>query len=258
MKKNKCLFSFGKLNKYFIIPFLCPIFCFLANYLLKLYISVHNLVIKVENGENDNNIMKKAYLISCSISFSYLGGGLLYFISYIRTNTEKSKKSSGNINNNTVSASSISSNSSSIEYIYNEPFIKINSFKIICILFAFSLFLFLDMSCGLIIINELDFEKRFYFLIFLPIFSRIILKNELLRHQILSLFISFIGLILLFIALIIKNKEIPIVINILTCISSAGYSFFFVLIKQITYKYFISPYICLLYIGFFLLIISLI
>ena len=148
-------------------------------------------------------------------SFSYLGGGLLYFISYIRTNTEKSKKSSGNINNNTVSASSISSNSSSIEYIYNEPFIKINSFKIICILFAFSLFLFLDMSCNLIIINELDFEKRFYFLIFLPIFSRIILKNELFRHQILSLFISFIGLILLFIALIIKNKEMPIVINII-------------------------------------------
>jgi len=30
------------------------------------------------------------------------------------------------------------------------------------------------------------------------------------------------------------------------------------MIKQIKYKYFISPYICLLYIGFFLLIISLI
>ena len=30
--KKKHLFSFAKINKYFIFPFLCPVFCFLGNY----------------------------------------------------------------------------------------------------------------------------------------------------------------------------------------------------------------------------------
>jgi len=106
--------------------------------------------------------------------------------------------------------------------------------------------------------NKIVFEKRLYFLLFLPIFSKIILKNELYRHQILSLFISIIGIIFLFIPLILIKQEISILINILIIISSIGHSFFFILIKHLTHKYYLSPYLCLLYIGFFGLIILLI
>ena len=42
MKKNERIFSFGKINKYFIIPFLCPIFHFLSGYSLRLYSTIPN------------------------------------------------------------------------------------------------------------------------------------------------------------------------------------------------------------------------
>jgi len=104
MEKRECLFSCGKINKYFIIPFLCPLFCFLTNYFYKLYIEIPN------EKPVDEKIKKKIYFLSSTNSLSYFGGGLLYFITYIRSKTEAPKKSR---------ASSYSS-SSSIEYIYNE------------------------------------------------------------------------------------------------------------------------------------------
>jgi len=226
MKKNESLFSFGKLNKYFIIPFLCPIFCFLANYFLKLYNN------EISKSKEKYDIKNKLFLISFSLFLSYFVGGLLYCISYIRTQTE--------------------------DLIYNEKIIKINPLKIFFISCAMSLILYFALITEFLSINEKVLEKRLYFLLFLPIFSKIILKDELFRHQILSLFISIIGIILLFISLILIEKEISILINILIAISIIGYSLFFILIKHLTHKYFLSPYLCLLYIGFSGLIILLI
>jgi len=226
MKKNESLFSFGKLNKYFIIPFLCPIFCFLANYFLKLYNN------EISKSKEKYDIKNKLFLISFSLFLSYFVGGLLYCISYIRTQTE--------------------------DLIYNEKIININPLKIFFIFCVMSLILYFALICGFLSINEKVFEKRLYFLLFLPIFSKIILKDELFRHQILSLFISIIGIILLFISLILIEKEISILINILIAISIIGYSIFFILIKHLTHKYYLSPYLCLLYIGFSGLIILLI
>ena len=251
MKKNESLFSFGKLNKYFIIPFLCPIFCFLANYSIQLYNN------EISKSKEKYDIKNKLFLISFSIFFSYLVGGLLYCISYIRTQTEDLKKSKENKKERTGSFASKSS-SSSIEYIYNKKTININPLKIFFIFCAMSLILHFALICRFLSINEKVFEKRLYFLLFLPIFSQIILKDELFRHQILSLFISIIGIILLFIPLILNEKEISISINILIIISTIVYSFFFILIKLLTHKYFLSPYLCLLYIGFSGLIILLI
>ena len=251
MKKNESLFSFGKLNKYFIIPFLCPIFCFLANYSIQLYNN------EISKSKEKYDIKNKLFLISFSIFFSYLVGGLLYCISYIRTQTEDLKKSKENKKERTGSFASKSS-SSSIEYIYNKKTININPLKIFFIFCAMSLILHFALICRFLSINEKVFEKRLYFLLFLPIFSQIILKDELFRHQILSLFISIIGIIFLFIPLILIKQEISILINILIIISSIGHSFFFILIKHLTHKYYLSPYLCLLYIGFFGLIILLI
>ena len=33
-QKNNKLFSFATINKYFIIPFLCPIFCMIGNFFI--------------------------------------------------------------------------------------------------------------------------------------------------------------------------------------------------------------------------------
>jgi len=100
MEKKECLFSCGKINKYFIIPFLCPIFCFLENYFFELYAEIPN------KNSSDEKIKKKLYFLSSAYSLSYFGDGLLYFITYIRSKTEASKKSAS------------SSSSSSIVYIY--------------------------------------------------------------------------------------------------------------------------------------------
>jgi len=88
MKKNESLFSCGKINKYFLIPFLCPIFCFLSKLFLELYV-------RNENGNNEK-FKKKAFLISSITSLSYITGGILYFIFNIRTKAEITKKSSEN------------------------------------------------------------------------------------------------------------------------------------------------------------------
>ena len=66
-----------------------------------------------------------------------------------------------------------------------------------------------------------------------------------------SLFIAFIGLILLIIPVTFKIETSDILANILTFITSFLYGLFFVLIKHLTHHYYISPYLLLLYIGFF-------
>jgi hypothetical protein len=226
---------------------MCPIFCFLGNYFTELYVKIPN-----ENSIDDK-IKKKLFLLSFIISLPYFGGGLLYFITYIRTKTEASKKSSENKTDKR--AYSISS---SVTYIYNEPIGQNNTLKIFSILLLISLLINFFVICSLLAFNKNVFERRLYYLILLPIFSKIILKNELFSHQILSLCISIIGIIFLFIPIALIIKKDDIIINILLFLSIFVYSFVDVMVKYLTHKYYLSPYFCLLFIGFFSFIIFLI
>ena len=126
------------------------------------------------------------------------------------------------------------------------------------ILFVMSLLFCFNVICVFYFINKKTFEKKFYYLIFLPIFSKFILKSKLFRHQIFSLFIILIGVSLLFISFILNEKKSEVIFNIFQVIISASDSFVYVMIKQLTHKYFLSPYLCLLFIGFFSLIILLV
>ena len=121
-----------------------------------------------------------------------------------------------------------------------------------------SLLFCIDVITSLYFINKKAFEKNIYYLIFMPIFSKFILKNELFKHQILSLFIFLVGLFLLLIPYFSNEKKTEIIFNIINVIISASDSFIFVMVKQLTHKYFLSPYLCLLFIGFFSLIILLV
>ena len=150
MNKNKSLISFGKINKYFIVPFLCPIFCFLANYFIELYLES-----KANNEkEIENKIKEKIYLLSSTVSLSYFGGGLLYFISYIRTKTTDTKKSINYKKDkvNSISGKSLSPNS--IEYLYNAPLEQKNILKIFPILFIMSLLVIFALICSLFSYNK--------------------------------------------------------------------------------------------------------
>ena len=247
MKKNENLFSCGKINKYFIIPFLSPMFCFCTNLFLDLFIK--------ENKNYTILINKKPFLFSLISPLAYLGGGLLYFISGIRIKTENTKKSSKNKKDKEANNTSSSSN---IEYIYNNP-LKINNLKKFSILFIMSLIVNIRMFLHLLSFNTKNlFEYRLCYFILLPFFSKLILKIELYRHQFLSLFISIIGIIILIIPTALKIEVNEIIINILIFVSAAISSLYLVVIKHLTQKYFLSPYLCLFYIGVFSLIILLI
>ena len=78
-KEKKCLFSFAKINKYFIIPFLCPIFCTICNYFID----------KISNDEGLKNKECCLAIIECG---TLLGSGLLYFISSLRDKDQEIRK----------------------------------------------------------------------------------------------------------------------------------------------------------------------
>ena len=84
---------------------------------------------------------------------------------------------------------------------------------------------------------------------FISIFSKFILKNNIFKHQYLSLLIAFVGLVLLFIPIALIITKDDIIINICIFITSIGYALFLVLIKYLMIKYYLSPYLCSLYIG---------
>ena len=230
---KECLFSFGKINKYFIFPFLCPIICMICNY----------LIIEIIQ---DYNLENKQFFLSTFVSSTYIGGGLVYFISWIRTKTEETRDNAQLYNER---------KSSFVKYIYNEG-IQIDKFKIFLILlflsFLFTIFNVVDVYA----LDKNTFEERLYFLFFIPLFSKILLKTNIFKHQILSILIGSIGLILLFIPIILIIEKEDATINICMFISSIGFSFFLVLLKYLMIRFYISPYLCLIYIGIFSMVLN--
>ena len=91
------------------------------------------------------------------------------------------------------------------------------------------------------IIDKNVFEKRFYFLFFIPIFLKIILKENIYKHQYFSLIIAISGIIFLFIPVCLKLESDDIVPNILNFISGILNTLLIVIIKYLTEKYYISP-----------------
>ena len=234
-KRKENLFSFATINKYFIFPFLCPIFCFLGNLFL-------SFILK------DNGLNNKDFLCTFLIHLSYIGGGLLYFISSIRTKTEQTR-------NEAITYRERSS--SSIRYIFNDASNK-NKLYIFLILLIMSILLVLSTISGLYTVDKYVFEERLYYLFFIPLFSKYILKIKIFNHQILSLLIAFVGLILLFIPIIIVIREEDIIMNIIIFVASIGFSLLLVLCKYLTHNYYMSPYLCILFIGIISITITII
>ena len=76
-KERERLFSFSTINKYYLMPFLCPIFLILCN------INI-NIIIKI----GENNIIFLSIIIE---SLSLVLAGLLTFIPSLREKTKYSK-----------------------------------------------------------------------------------------------------------------------------------------------------------------------
>jgi hypothetical protein len=231
---KECLFSFGKINKYFIFPFLCPIICMICNYLIISIIQEFHL-------EN------KQFFLSTFINSTYIGGGLVYFISWIRTKTEETRD---------IVQIDSERKSSFVKYIYNEGGIQTDKFKIFLLLLYLSFLLAIFDVVDVYALGKNTFEERLYFLFFIPLFSKLTLKISIFKHQILSIFIGSIGLILLFIPVILVIEKEDTIINVCMFVSSIGYSNFLVLLKYLMNRFYFSPYLCLFFLGIFSIILN--
>ena len=236
-EKNKSLIAFAKLNKYFFIPALYTFFSFLS---LSFEVYIDELY------ELKNPYFIKSILYDIPDVFA----GLFFFISYFRTKANKKKE----LNNDKESIKA------GINYIYNEGLPVIyNSKKVIMIILLLGLMKAIeDLLWNLIGSIRIVFEERLFYLFFIPLFSKILLKQDIYKHQYFSLLISIISIIFLIIPLCSHFEKEFIVPNILNFIKGIIYSLFLVITKFVVEKYYIYPLKICLIIGIISIIVNLI
>ena len=100
-------------------------------------------------------------------------------------------------------------------------------------------------------------DVNLYFLIFIPFFSKYILKQEIYKHQYLSIIVSIIGMILLHIPLFLVFQQNDILPNILHFVGGVFRSTTFVLVKYIFNTFFMSPFKFCVLLGIIMIILHL-
>ena len=219
--KKSYLISFTKINKYFIFPFLSPIFIFIRDYL----IGKANL--------KDNGV-KATFQYEVMDGFMHSVCGLFYLIYFFRTRTIESSPES-------------------------KSTLKNKNLKIFLLILVIGISYTIYISNSKILSKKYTvFEIRIYHLVFNTIFCRLILKYEVFSHQILSIILTLMGWILISIPIFEKISSLDIVPNIIFFFGAIFYPLYLVLFKLIIQKYYLSVFLNMLYIGIFLLIISII
>ena len=217
-KEIKQKITFAKLNKYFLLPFLAPIFCMMTNYFLD----------KVAYSK----IKRVEFLILIYIELSFITAGILHFITKYRSRRKKPK-----INNDKDE----NSHNKVIELIYNNSF-NINTKKVLMFIILISLIYTILIFLDIINNGKNIIQQRLFYMFFVPLFSKYILKENIYKHQYLSLFICLIGSILIVITVCFKLTKDDVSPNILNFFSGIIYPLFIVLIKYLSNVYYISHF----------------
>ena len=234
-KKKQFLFSFEKINKYYFFPFIAPIFCCITNFF------IHSIY-------NENKDMEKHLFFTLYIDFTYLIGGLLFFISKIRNKTEETR-------NDAEIYKRRASSSLKVKYIYNDKSKK-SKIKILLMLFLISTLITITTISNLYSLSRKNLDKRFYFIIFIIILSKYILNINIYKHQILSMMIALTGILFIDASIWENIKTDDYFSNIWNIFSSLSYTFFLVMVKYLTHNYYFSPLLCILFIGIISIIIT--
>ena len=229
--KKAPLITFAKLNKYYIILFISPIFCMLSNY-------ISDKIGKVSNVSNESNVLNVSnvsnvsnenyFYIVINSELFYIFAGLFYFVSFFKKNSNKGRE--------LEKLEKVSSSDKDIDYIYNAS-ITNNTKKVLIFMMILSLLLICERF---LLAYTIKYDKiittRIYYMLLIPLFSKLILKENLYKHQYLSLMISIIGWILLNIPIFLKLKKEDILDNFLNLIIGVIYPLELVLIKYICDK----------------------
>jgi len=209
---------------------------------------------KMKNGEikyvekvTEENCHTFVFLYQMINSTSLIFGGLLYFVTIIRTKTDN-KANIGNI----IGARTYSDNL----IIRKKP----NR------LLEFSIIIF--MSIIITMYNVLKgygtkhstLEKRLYFLFFFCLINIFMFKKPIYSHQKFSLGIGFIGMAIIFTVFFfyLDYARYEYIYDVLLFFGSFLYSLYLVLVKYMAEKKYYSPFLLLLLIGTFSTVITVI
>ena len=119
------------------------------------------------------------------------------------------------------------------------------------------MFVINDLLC-VFIEEETIFDERLFYLFFIPLFSKIILKENIYKHQYFSLLVSLIGGIFLIIPICFLLTKKDIIPNILNFIKGINYPLFIVIIKYVVEKSYLPTLKICLIIGIISIIINII
>ena len=233
-KQEKKLIIFAKFNRYYIILFISPIFCMLANY----------FIYKVKDKKL--NIFKHQYIFNMlNVPIFHAFAGLFYFVSSFRKNSNKGKASEEDL-----------TKVSTIQYIYNEAD-TIDIKKYIIFLIILSALLINERFLLTYIYDNKRLDPRVFYIILIPLFSKLILKENLYKHQYLSLAICVIGWIILNIPVCLEIRKEDILANFLNLLKGTCYPLSLSIIKYLSDKYYKSPLLTSLIFGTMSIILTL-
>ena len=237
-KEKKRLISFSKLNKYFIIPFISPVLNAILN-------------------QSDKHIFQKKkipfknlefFLLNYDFMSVLLGNGIPFLISLClqKENREKDDEK-------------LKYNNASIELIYYNELDEKKGKQFMFIILMTLLYSSTDIFVRFGINSKYHgLETKFPRILFVFLWSKLMLKTQIFHHHYFSLLICFIGFILTAIPTFKEITKNDILYNFSLIAYSFVYSIFLVLIKYTTSYHYISPYLCLSYIGLFSYIIAII
>ena len=260
------LFSFQKMNKYFLMPFSVPIICFTTKFFSE--------AMKLNDDEKDirditvDNTHTFVFLYQIIQSISLILGGLYYFVQHRHLKSQKIEISTENDGLSSEISKSINHSSNlneSLDDKLNSKFISgvttedtmierkkkkfLNKEKLIIIIMPL---FWIAYNLGIAYaVGYPQLEKRLYFLFFFTLINIYIFKKPIFRHQKLALIITLIGAIPIYLAFgLFLNTEIyNILYDIFLFIGSFCYSIFLVSIKYITQNKGNSVFLLLLYQG---------
>ena len=184
-KKKECLFSCNRMNKYYLLPFLVPLVCYSTKFFSE-PMKMNDGKISNVNDVSLENCHTFVFLYQMINSTSLIFGGLLYFVSIIRTKTDNK----ANIGVSLTMDSNLSDNL--------QPRRKPSR--------IFNYLIILFMSIIITMYNVLKgygtkhptLEKRLYFLFFFCLINVFIFKKQIFSHQKFALGIGAVGMAIIF------------------------------------------------------------
>ena len=252
-KKEKTFpFSITRMNKYFLFPFLVPIICFFTKWCSEPMKYGPDPDIIEKNGMNEDVEHTFVFVYTLINSTSHIMGGLLYFISLLKSNTKKSEDS---LYESSEKSSIIKDKTNNVytSIIDKNRDNKCRECKIVLIIFGMAFILTIYNIIKGYALNNPQLEKRLYFLFFFTLFNMFILKKQIFIHQKVSLAIAALGMGILFSLYFyyLNYAKYNVIYDILLFIGSFFYSLYLFLVKYLTNNYGMSPFLVILIIGLF-------